>query len=159
MRRASLALVTCCILALGGCGDDDSSSGGDESSESTTERTWTNAVNSKCRENNRAADKLVKQLRAKHLSGTEFVAQTLERSIPQNRRMLSDLRSIAAPAALRSQYLHFLDRIEDSLPLTQRLADSARSGKKDPGLNDSLQKVVDDTRPFAQEHGLTDCLA
>ena len=63
-----------------------------------------------------------------------------------------------APPELQEDFDRFVDRIRETLPLFERLADTTREGREDPELTTELAGVAADTRPFATEHGLNDCL-
>jgi hypothetical protein len=65
---------------------------------------------------------------------------------------------VEAPGDLRAGYTEFLDRIEASLPLYEQLVEDVRRSRNDPELTTRFAQVAAETRPFATEHGLTDCL-
>ena len=85
-------------------------------------------------------------------------ADVIERSIPVQEDLLGRLREVEVPGDVREDYTAFLDRIESSLPLFDDLAEAVRRNREDPELTTEFAQIAADTRPFANEHGLTECL-
>jgi hypothetical protein len=85
-------------------------------------------------------------------------AEVLERSMPLQERLLDRMAAVQAPADLQGEFDRFVEGVRESLPLFQRLADTVRAEKNDPELNTELLEVAAETRPFATEHRLNNCL-
>jgi hypothetical protein len=153
MARVLTLLLLCSLLIGAGCGGDDSDGDGDVS-----ERAWAAEVNSICRENRDQIAELVSEIRAEGLARNVAAAEVLERSMPLQERLLDRMAAVRAPEDLQGEFERFVEGVRESLPLFQRLADTVRAERNDPELNTELLQVAADTRPFATEHGLNNCL-
>ncbi len=156
MRRLTVLLLSCCAVALAACGSDD----GDDSPEpnGVREDEWAAQVNEICRKNRDRSLAIAAEVRNEGLTGNEAAAEVLERAQPLQQELIDEVGDVPAPAALQEDFNRFVDRIRETLPLFERLADATREGREDPELNTQLLQGAAETRPFATEHGLTDCL-
>ena len=168
MRLPLLVLLAGSLLAAGCGGDDDSASSSKPNPTSTatpaktadaaTEKEWASKVTSVCKQSQKRSLALVAKLQRQGLQGQELAAETLDRSVPLLRRMLGDLESVPAPAAIQDDYDAWVKRLSDSVPLFEQLGDTVKENKADPELETKLKDLAADTRPFAIEHGLKACL-
>jgi hypothetical protein len=156
MRRLTALLLSCSAIALAACGGDD----GDDSPEPNRVREdeWAAQVNEICRDNRDRSLAIAAEVRNEGLTGNQAAAEVLERAQPLQDELIEDVAEVPAPPELQEDFDRFVDRIRDTLPLFERLAEATREGREDPELNTALIEVAADTRPFATEHGLTDCL-
>jgi hypothetical protein len=150
--RLSLALLLSGSLLIAGCG------GGDESS-ATTEKEWAGEVTDVCRKSEDAARKAAAKGQQKGLGQQELIAYVLDESIPIQKNLVEDLDAIEAPEDIQDDYDQFVSRLREGLPLFEQLADAVRENKRDPELEAKFKQLGQDTRPFAEEHGLKACLA
>jgi hypothetical protein len=142
MSRAGL--VTLLVAALAGCGDSD----GDEPSRDE----FVAAANRICREANERIAGIA--------SETDDPVEVLERGTEAYRPYLDRLRDLGPPADLRDDWDAFLGGVEDAFALFPRLAAATRSRDREElsELTTRFAQIAGDTRPFAQQHGLDDCL-
>ena len=152
--RLSLALLLSGSLLIAGCGDDSSSSSG-----ATTEKEWAGEVTDVCRKSEDAARKAAAKGQQKGLGQQELIAYVLDESIPIQKNLVEDLDAIEAPEDIQDDYDQFVSRLREGLPLFEQLADAVRENKRDPELEAEFKELGQDTRPFAEEHGLKACLA
>jgi len=152
--RLSLALLLSGSLLIAGCGDDSSSSAG-----ATTEKEWAGEVTDVCRKSEDAAKKAAAEGQQKGLGQQELIAYVLDESIPIQKNLVEDLDAIEAPEDIQDDYDQFVSRLRKGLPLFEQLADAVRENKRDPELEAEFKQLGQDTRPFAEEHGLKACLA
>ena len=150
--RLSLALLLSGSLLIAGCG------GGDESS-ATTEKEWAGEVTDVCRKSEDAARKAAAKGQRKGLGQQELIAYVLDESVPIQKDLVEDLDAIEAPEDIQDDYDQFVGRLREGLPLFEQLADAVRENKRDPELEAKFKQLGQDTRPFAEEHGLKACLA
>jgi hypothetical protein len=70
------------------------------------------------------------------------------------------LRELDPPADLDANWNDFLDGVERAFALIPDLADSTRNGdqKRLTELSEEFTQIARDTRPFAEENRLDDCL-
>jgi hypothetical protein len=145
MRR--LALL---VLVLAGCGGSGPS-----------EEEFAEEANRICREGEATVARTVEQLQARTDADTqEVTADVLERSAREYEPYMDRLREVEAPDDLKDDWDAFLDRIEEAFGLFPRLAEATRSGDREEltELTTRFAQLAGDTRPFAQRHGLDDCL-
>lgn len=139
--RAALAL----LIVLAGCG-------GDGGGEPSRERFVADA-NRICREGEAAVSR-------------RFDA---ERSTPDTLRAVADayepylerLRALRPPPDLEGQWDAFLDDVEAGFALLPEIARAAQDEDADAlqRIAERASDIANRTRPFAQRHGLEDCLA
>lgn len=158
MRRWIVVNALCCAAALVACGGDDESP--PAGAEGRTKAEWADEVNATCREGNAEARRIVGQVRKEKLSPVAFAAESLERSAPATRRILERQRAIEAPPSLRSDFSRYISDLEDAVTLIAQFAEAIRSQREDRvrAFQRRFKRVAAETRPFAIEHGLTDCL-
>ena len=155
--RLPLLLALGCALALASCGGDDeepatNGSGGGGNGD------WTAEVNEICRRNQADTQEIAADVQEDGRTGAKATAEIIDRSTESSRELLDDLREVEPPGEVSEDYARFLDSIESGIDLYPQLADSIRDGKEDPELAKQFEELAGDTRPFAQEHGLTDCV-
>ena len=164
MRLTLLLLISGSLLAAG-CG------GGDETSSSSTptptatataagpsKEAWAAEVTSICKENQRESRKVIAEVQGEGLRGDELAVEVLDRSIPYQRRLVDELAAVQAPGEIAEDYDAFVERLRQALPLLRQLRDAVRKPKQYPALEQQFRDLAADTRPFALEHGLRECL-
>jgi hypothetical protein len=150
MRR--LALL---VLALAGCGGS-----GPSIDEFTAE------ANRVCRDGEASVARIVEEERERiereggDTDPEQAAADVLERATEEYEPYMDRLRAVEAPDDLKDDWDAFLDRIEEAFGLFPRLAEATRSGDREEltELTTRFARIAGDTRPFAQRHGLDDCL-
>ena len=157
MRFVLVLLALGCSLALASCGGDDeepatAGSGGGGSAD------WTAEVNEICRQNQADTQEIAADVQEDVGSGAKATAEIIDRSTESSRELLDQLRDVEPPDDVSEDYSAFLDSIESGIDLYPQLADSIREGKEDPELAEQFEELANDTRPFAREHQLTDCV-
>jgi hypothetical protein len=91
-------------------------------------------------------------------TGAKATAEIIDRSTESSGELVGALRDVETPDDVSDDYSAFLDQIESGIDLYPQLADSIREGKEDPGLAEQFEALASGTRPFAEEHGLNDCV-
>jgi hypothetical protein len=149
-RIAVLALV---LAALAGCGGSDDGPSEDE---------FASNANRICREGEAELADVVEQVRSETAGrdAAAAAADVLERGSDAYRPYMDRLRRLEAPADLREDWTAFLDGVQEAFDLFPRLAEATRSGDRQElsELATRFDQIAGDTRPFAQQHGLDDCL-
>lgn len=152
-----LLLIPVLVLALlAGCG------GGDDAS---TEDFVADA-NKICRE---GATKIQEVTREQQQSAGELdtlekqreaVATTLERTAEAYAPYMDRLRALDPPPDLAENWTSFLDGVGRAFDLIPDLAEATRSGdqKRLTELSEEFTRIARDTRPFAEDNRLDDCL-
>lgn len=163
MVRRWIVLALGCTAVLVGCGgDEDSTPESAETRTASPETTagWTRRVNASCRQGNAEAVRIVAQVRREQVGALDFTAESVERTVPALRRGLRRLRAIEAPSSLRSGYRRFIGDLEDGVTLYEQFGQAVRSGREARvrPFASRFEAIAARTRPFAIEHGLTDCL-
>jgi hypothetical protein len=71
-----------------------------------------------------------------------------------------DLRELDAPEDLQADWDAFLDQVNEAYDLFPQLADATREGDRAQlgELAQRFQEIARQTRPFAEDNDLTDCL-
>jgi len=156
MRFLLLLLTLGCSLALASCGGDDEepATGGSGGGNGD----WAAEVNKICRQNQADTQQIAAEVQEDVGASAKATAEIIDRSTESSRELLDDLREVQPPDDVSEDYAQFLDSIESGIDLYPQLADSIREGKEDPELAKQFEELASDTRPFAQEHALTDCV-
>ena len=153
--RLLLLLALCCSVALISCGGDDEEPA---ASGSGADGDWVAEVNKICRQNRDETQRIAAEVQEDVGTGAKATAEIIDRSTDSSKALIGDLRDIEPPADVSEDYSAFLDQIEEGTDLYPELADSIREGKEDPELAKQFEELANQTRPFAQEHRLTDCV-
>ena len=163
--RLLVLLSLCCSLCLVACGGDDEepatagSGGTEETSSGVGSQDWVKEVNAICTRNEKETQKLAAQAQEDvQATDEKLTAEIIERSVPLQEQLLGELGEIEPPEELAADYDAFLAGIGDGVDLFPQLAESIRSGKEDQELAAKFEEIANDTRPFAQEHGLDACI-
>ena len=119
---------------------------------------WVAEVNKICRQNRDETQQIAAEVQEDVGTGAKATAEIIDRSTDSSKALIGDLRDIEPPADVSEDYSAFLDQIEEGTDLYPELADSIREGKEDPELTKQFEELASQTRPFAQEHRLTDCV-
>ena len=161
MTRSLTLLLVCALLAgCGGDDDDGGSDGGDGSSESA----FTAEVNKICAEGEKAISEIEPLPEGEKANNPEevrtAVANALEKTAEAYQPYLDRLRDVEPPEELAEGYSAFLDGIEGAFDKIPEVADATRANDQErlEELAQEFTDVAQDTRPFAEEHGLTECL-
>jgi hypothetical protein len=148
MVRAVVAVLL--LVAVAGCGGDDD--------DASTEQFAADA-NRICREGEARLNEVVDEARAAG-DPQEAAAAVLERGTEAYAPYMERLRELQPPEDLRDDWTAFLDGVQEAFDLFPQLADATRSGDREQleQLAGRFEGIARDTRPFAEEHGLRDCL-
>ena len=157
--RLLVLLATCCSLALVSCGDDEEPAGGGSGADGGGGNgDWVAEVNRICRQNQEDTQRIAAEVQEDVGTGAKATAEIIDRSTESSGELLGELREVETPDDVSDDYESFLGEIENGIDLYPQLADSIREGKEDPELAKQFEAIASETRPFAQEHGLTDCV-
>jgi hypothetical protein len=152
-----LALFLAIALALvAGCGGDD---------EPTTEEFVADA-NRICREGEERLTEVTRELEGSvgELDSLEeqreAAATALERSVEAYEPYMERLRALDPPPDLDEGWTSFLDGVQRAFDLIPDLADATRTGdqKRLTELSEEFTQIARETRPFAEDNRLDDCL-
>ena len=155
MTRPLLSLTLALVL-LAGCGGDDSSSTGDFVADANKIcREGEAKIQEVTREQSEAAGKpqsLEEQRRV--------VATVLESTAEAYEPYMERLRGLDPPSDLEANWTSFLDGVERAFDMIPELADATRAGdqKRLEELSGEFTQIARDTRPFAEDNRLDDCL-
>jgi hypothetical protein len=158
-----LLLLAIVLLAVTGCGggDDDGSDGADPSRQE-----FVAEANAICRE---GEQKIAEFTRAgqQELQDAKTdsqrrsaVADVLERTSEEYRPYLDRLRDLEPPADIADEWSEFVDGITEAFDLIPELADATRENDEQElaELGRRFTDIAGETRPFAEQAGLDDCL-
>jgi hypothetical protein len=147
MRRTVLAVA---LVLLAGCG------GGDDSGGPTKERFVADA-NRICREGEARIAEVARSRQSRDQGG---IADVLETTVEEYEPYFERLRALEAPGELEEGWTAFVDGIGEALDLIPELADATRERDREKlaELTQDFSRIADETRPFAQQNGLSDCL-
>jgi hypothetical protein len=151
-----LLLVVLALTVLAGCG------GGDDSS--TDE--FVADANRICREGEAKIQEVTREQQeaAGDLESLEqqrqAVATTLERTAEAYEPYMERLRALDPPSDLDENWTRFLDGVERAFDLIPDLADATRSANQERlnQLSEEFTQIARETRPFAEDNRLDDCL-
>ncbi len=155
MTRPLLSL-TLALALLAGCGGDDSSSTGDFVADANKIcREGEAKIQEVTREESEAAGKpqsLEEQRRV--------VATVLESTAEAYEPYMERLRGLEPPSDLEANWTSFLDGVERAFDMIPELAEATRAGdqKRLEELSGEFTQIARDTRPFAEDNRLDDCL-
>jgi hypothetical protein len=153
MRRLALLALTLALLAGCGGGDDDGPS---------KERFVADA-NRICREGEARIAEVAREQQSR-LGGAagdrRVIADVLETTTKEYEPYFERLRALEAPSELQDGWAKFLDGVGEAFGLIPELADATRERDREAlaDLTSKFSDIADDTRPFAQQNGLDDCL-
>jgi hypothetical protein len=151
-----LLFLTLALALLAGCGGDDSSSSADFVAD----------ANKICREGEAKIQEVTREqseAAAKPQSLEEqrrVVATVLERTAEAYEPYMERLRALDPPSDLAENWTSFLDDVERAFDLIPDLAEATRAGdqKRLEELSGEFTQIARDTRPFAEDNKLDDCL-
>jgi hypothetical protein len=146
MGRLLLAVP---LVLLAGCGGGDG--GG------PTKEQFVSDANRICRE---GEAKIAEAAGEGAATSRGAIADRLEVTAEEYAPYLERLRELDAPAELESGWSRFLDGVGEAFDLIPQLADATRERDRNTlaELTAKFSQIAEDTRPFAQENGLSDCL-
>ena len=155
MTRLLLFLALAAAV-VAGCGGDDSSSAGEFVAD----------ANKICREGEAKIQEVTKEQQetaAKPESLEEqqkLVADVLERTAEAYQPYMERLRALDPPSDLAENWTSFLDGVERAFDKIPELAEATRAGdqKRLTALSEEFTQIARDTRPFAEDNRLDDCL-
>jgi len=155
MTRPLLILVLA-LTVLAGCGGGDSPSTED----------FVVDANKICREGEAKIQEVTQEQQdaaSKPESLEEqrqLVATVLDRTAEAYQPYMERLRALEAPSDLAEDWTSFLDGVEHAFDLIPELADATRAGdqKKLTELSEEFTRIARETRPFAEDNRLDDCL-
>jgi chromosome segregation ATPase len=156
MTRLVLFLVLILTAAAAGCGGGDDDQTGDFVADANRIcREGEERLQAVTREQQEAAqdlDSLEKQQAA--------VATALEETAQAYEPYMERLRALEPPSELEETWTTFLDGVERAFDLVPDLADATRTGNRARlrELSEEFTRIARETRPFAEQHGLDDCL-
>lgn len=151
-----LLIAVLSLTVLAGCG------GGDDAS---TDEFVTDA-NRICREGEAKIQQVTREQQeaAGDLESLEqqrqAVATTLERTAEAYAPYMERLRALDPPADLDENWTSFLDGVERAFDMIPELADATRGGDQQrlTELSEEFTQIARETRPFAEDNRLDDCL-
>jgi hypothetical protein len=153
MGRSALLVLT--LALLGGCGGGD---GGGPSKDR-----FVADANRICREGEAKIAEVTREQQARLGEGggdRRAIADVLETTTEAYKPYFERLRALEAPSELEDGWTRFLDGVGEAFDLIPELADATRERDRDTlsELTAKFSEIADDTRPFAQQNGLSDCL-
>jgi chromosome segregation ATPase len=151
-----LLILAFAAPVLAGCGGDDNGSTEDFVADANKIcREGEAKIQEVSREEAQAAgeaDSLEEQRQA--------VATVLERTTEAYEPYMERLRALDPPSDLEENWTSFLDGVERAFDMIPELADATRAGdeKRLTELSEEFTQIARDTRPFAEDNKLDDCL-
>ena len=151
-----LAILVLALTVLAGCGGGDDASTEDFVADANKIcREGAAKIQEVTSEQQEAAgdlDSLEEQRRA--------VATTLERTTEAYAPYMDRLRALDPPSDLAENWTSFLDGVQRAFDLIPELAEATRDGdqKRLTELSGEFTRIARDTRPFAEDNRLDDCL-
>jgi len=90
----------------------------------------------------------------------QAIADVLEATTAAYEPYFERLRALDAPSELEEGWTRFLDGVGEAFDLIPELADATRERDREKlaELTSKFSEIADETRPFAQQNGLSDCL-
>jgi hypothetical protein len=161
MTRSLALLFVCALLAGCGGGDDD---GGSDGGDGPSDTAFAAEVNKICAEGEKKISEIQPLPEGDKANNPDevraAVAGALEKTAEAYQPYLDRLRDVEPPEELSEGYSAFLDGIEGAFDKIPEVADATRANDQDrlEELAQEFTEVAQDTRPFAEEHGLTECL-
>ena len=155
MTRLALFLSIAIVL-VAGCGGGDNSSTEDFVADANRIcREGEKRLGEVTREQQEAVDEL-DSLEEQQ----EAVATALERSAEAYAPYMERLRALQPPSDLAEGWTSFLDGVERAFELIPELADATRANQRETlrDLSQEFTQIARETRPFAEDHRLDDCL-
>ena len=151
-----LVFLVLALAAAAGCG-------GGEDRETAD---FIGEANRICREGEERLQEVTReqQRQAQDLDSLEkqqaAVADALEETAAAYEPYMERLRDLEPPSELGDSWTGFLDGVERAFDLIPDLADATREGDRDRlrQLSEEFTEIARETRPFAEQHGLDDCL-
>ena len=156
MTRPLLSL-TLALALLAGCGGDDSSSTGDFVADANKIcREGEAKIQEVTREQSEAAGK-PQSLEEQRQRGGDGAGGARRR---RTSRTWSACGALDPPSDLEANWTTFLDGVERAFDMIPELADATRAGdqKRLEELSGEFTQIARDTRPFAEDNRLDDCL-
>jgi predicted nuclease with TOPRIM domain len=153
MGRCAVLVLTLALLAGCGGGDDDGPS---------KERFVADA-NRICREGEARIADVTREQRGRlreAVGDRQAIADVLEATTAAYEPYFERLRALDAPSELEEGWTRFLDGVGEAFDLIPELADATRERDREKlaELTSRFSEIADETRPFAQQNGLSDCL-
>jgi chromosome segregation ATPase len=155
MTRLVLSLAIAAVVAVGCGGGDDAST-----------EDFVADANRICREGEAKIDEVSREEaqaagEAESLEEQrQTVADVLERTTEAYQPYMERLRALDPPSDLAEAWTNFLDGVERAFDMIPELADATRAGdqKKLAALSEEFSQIARETRPFAEDNRLDDCL-
>jgi hypothetical protein len=151
-----LLILALALSILAGCGGGDSSSTGEFVAD----------ANRICREGEAKIQEVTRE--QQESAGNpetleeqrQVVATTLERTAEAYDPYMERLRALDPPSDLAESWTSFLDGVESAFDMIPELADATRAGDQDKltELSEEFTRIARETRPFAEDNRLDDCL-
>jgi hypothetical protein len=154
MTRPAL-ILTLALVALAGCG------GGDSSTED-----FVADANAICRDGAERIQEVTREEQERLGSPDsleeqrEAAATVLERTVEAYEPYMERLRGLDPPSDLDDSWTSFLDGVARAFELIPDLAEATRTGNQErlTELSEEFTQIARETRPFAEDHRLDDCL-
>jgi DNA-binding PadR family transcriptional regulator len=161
MARPLLVLAIALALLAGCGGGDDGDSGGGPSREQ-----FVADANAVCRDGEKKIQEISEQGRqeleqaSSDAQRRDAVGDVLEQTAEEYRPYLDRLKGLEAPEDLADDWSNFVDGITEAFDLIPELADATRENDEQQlsQLARRFSAIAEDTRPFAEDTGLDDCL-
>jgi hypothetical protein len=150
------------LALLAGCGGGDDDGGGGE----PTKQEFVAEANRICREGEEQIASSTAGLQAEvrragsPMAQQKVIADALEDTARDYEPFLHRLHDLEPPESLAGEWGRFMDGIGEAFDLFPQLADAYRESDraKLSELTGRFAAIARDTRPFAEENGLDDCL-
>ncbi len=143
------------MALLAGCG------GGDD--DGPSKERFVADANRICREGEARIADVTREQRGRlreAVGDRQAIADVLEATTAAYEPYFERLRALDAPSELEKGWTRFLDGVGEAFDLIPELADATRERDREKlaGLTSKFSAIADETRPFAQQNGLSDCL-
>jgi hypothetical protein len=146
-------------LALSACGGDDDKASEKAAATPTPAPEWVQQANAACAKSQKEVAALAPDVAKEETEPARAAALVVERSVPIEEAMFAQLGEIDVPEDVKADYDEWRGQLASSLDLFPKLAAALRAGKEDAALTKQAQELADAVQPFADEHGVTDCIA
>jgi hypothetical protein len=120
---------------------------------------WVVVVNARCKQYQKQATDTLNKFQASGATSPAAAAEAMNSVIPLGRQLVTDLRPVDVPADVQDDWTTFLDTLNGAFDLMPQIAKSMSGGQPDPELMKKFAEVEKNTRPFADQYGLSECLS
>lgn len=168
MARLLIVMTIGLFAALAGCGggDDEGSGDGGGGGDAAAREQFIADANAICREGEKEIDDVTSdgqqdlEQAGSDKERRDVIGDLLEETSESYDPYLERLAELEPPEELAEQWSSFLDGINEAFDLIPELADATRENdeQKLSELTQRFTEIAGDTRPFAEQNNLDDCL-